>query len=266
YYDLTFKSFDGAKIYAKYIRPNHERKVPTVIQFHDYKESSKSWFHLTRFIGIDYGVVAMDCRGQGGKSEDIGNSLGSTVCGHLIKGIDGTVDDLYYRKVYLDAYLLSKIVAMLDHTDSTNVMTFGIGQGGALALVVAALNPNIKKCSAKDPFLADFYRVWEMDLDQEFYEGIRYYFKWFDPMHEREMEFFNKLSYVDVVHFAPMLTQEVLLATSLLNRICPPSTQFAVYNHINSQKNQVLFAKHGHELNNAFEFENLKFMGSLEND
>ncbi|MGL4337638.1 MAG: acetylxylan esterase, partial [Turicibacter sp.] len=70
YYDLTFKSFDGAKIYAKYIRPNHERKVPTVIQFHDYKESSKSWFHLTRFIGIDYGVVAMDCRGQGGKSED----------------------------------------------------------------------------------------------------------------------------------------------------------------------------------------------------
>lgn len=53
----------------------------------------------------------MDCRGQGGMSEDLGGVLGTTVCGHLMIGIDDELDQMYYRKVYLDAYLLSK----LDH-------------------------------------------------------------------------------------------------------------------------------------------------------
>ncbi len=260
YYDLYFKGIDGARIYAKYICPRHTRRVPTVIQFHDYKQGSKGWHHLTRYIGIDYAVLAMDCRGQGGKSEDKGGVRGSTVCGHLTVGLDDELDQMYYRKVYLDAYLLSKIALELPQTSLNQMITYGVGQGGALAMTTAVLNPVISKCIAHAPFLSDFKRVWEMDLDCEAYEGIRYYFRWVDPMHLNEEMVFRRLAYLDIVNFAPFLKSSLLVGTGLMDRVCPPSTQYAVINQANCPKKHVVFAKFGHELINAFEDEYLNFL------
>lgn len=260
YFHLEFRALDNSIIYAKYIKPNTEKKVPLVLEFHDYKESSKSWHYLNRYVGIGYGVLAMDARGQGGRSLDLSLGKGSTSCGHLIKGIDGNIDDLYYRNLYLDGYMLSKIIEKLEGIDLDKIITFGKGQGAAVAIAVAALNKKVKKCSAEYSFLADFKRVWEMDLDKNFYEGIRYYFKFFDPIHVREQEFFKKLAYIDVVNFAPMLHCELLMGTALLDEICPPSTQFAIFNNVNCKKKHLIFPKHGHELNNFFQNENLKFM------
>lgn len=260
YYEIYFKGIDGAEVYAKYICPSIDKKAPVVLEFHDYKEASKGWHHLSRYIAIGYSVISMDCRGQGGKSHDIGAVKGSTVCGHVINGLDDDLKQMYYRKVYLDAYILSKIVEQLHKTDLGKMITFGKGQGAALALVVAALNKNIKKCSLQYPFLADFKRVWDMDLDINAYEGIRYYFKWFDPMHIREEEIFMKLAYIDIVNFASKLNCELLVGTGLLDTICPPITQYAVFNNVDCKKKHLVFHKYGHEINNFFENENLKFM------
>jgi cephalosporin-C deacetylase len=260
YYEIIFKGIDGAKIYAKYICPNHDCKVPTVLEFHDYKQASRGWYHLTRYIALDYAVLAMDCRGQGGKSEDLGGAKGSTVCGHLINGIDDEVDKLYYNKIYLDGYILSKIAEEIPNTDKNKMIAFGKGQGGAIALVTSIFNSNIKKCSLQYPFLSDFKRVWDMDLDIEAYEGIRYYFRWFDPLHIREKEIFEKLGYIDAVNFASKLKCELLVGTGLLDNICPPSTQYAIFNNAKCEKRHVVFPKYGHELINFFEDENLKFI------
>ncbi|SCK01843.1 Cephalosporin C deacetylase [uncultured Clostridium sp.] len=260
YYEINFKGIDGANIYAKYICPNKDKKTPTVLEFHDYKGASRSWHHLTRYVGIGYSVIAMDCRGQGGKSEDIGNLKGSTVCGHVISGLDDEVENMYYCKVYLDGYILSRIVEELNSTDINRLIAFGKGQGAAIALVVSTLNQNIKKCSMQYPFLCDFKRVWDMDLDLNAYEGIRYYFRWFDPRHIREKEIFEKLGYIDIVNFAGKLNCEVFMGTALLDTVCPPSTQYAVFNNITCRKKHVIYPKYDHELNNFFENENLKFM------
>lgn len=260
YYEIYFNGIDGAEIYVKYISPSIKKKAPIVLEFHDYKEASKGWYYLSRYVALGYSVVAMDCRGQGGKSEDIGGVKGSTVCGHVINGLDGEIKDMYYRKVYLDAYILSKIIEKFEHTDTSKIITVGKGQGAALALVVAALNKNVQKCSIEYPFLSDFKRVWDMDLDINAYEGIRYYFRCFDPMHIREKEFFKKLAYIDIVNFSTKLNCDLLVGTGLLDTICPPSTQYAVFNNANCKKKHLIFHKYGHELNNFFENENLKFM------
>ena len=260
YYDIEFKSIDGSIIYAKYITPNKKGKFPVVLEFHDYKQSSKSWHHLTRYIALDYAVLAMDCRGQGGKTEDILNAKGPTVCGHIIKGINDEVEKMYYVQIYIDALILSRIAGELENTDKDRLIAFGRGQGATIALVVSALNSNIRKCSLQNPFLCDFKRVWEMDLDIDSYEGIRYYFKWFDPMHIKETDFFKKLGYIDAVNFAPLLKCELLVGTGLLDKVSPPSTQFAIYNNVTCNKKHIIFPKHGHEIINEFENENLKFM------
>lgn len=260
YYEIIFNGIDGAEIYAKYITPNTNNRVPAVLEFHDYKGKSKSWHYLTRYVGIGYSVIAMDCRGQGGRSEDIGNVKGSTVCGHLINGIEDNVENMYYSKVYLDGYILSKIVENLPNIDNNKLITFGKGQGAAIALVVASLNKTIKKCSMQYPFLSDFKRVWEMDFDTDSYEGLRYYFRWFDPMHLNEDYIFKKLGYIDIVNFAKNVNCDVLLGTALLDKIAPPSTQYAVFNNLRCKKKHLIFPKYDHELNNFFENENLKFI------
>ena len=170
---------------------------------------------------------------------------------------------MYYCKVYLDAYILSRIVEELESTDKSRMIAFGKGQGAAIALVVSSLNKNIKKCSMQYPFLCDFKRVYDMDLDVDAYEGLRYYFRWFDPMHLREKEVFEKLGYIDIVNFANKLNCEILMGTALLDTICPPSTQYAVYNNLNCDKKHIIFPKYDHELNNFFENENLKFIRFL---
>lgn len=261
-FDLTFKAFDQATIYAKYMRPAHPKKVPVMLTFHMYGGASRSWHHLARYCALGYGVLAMDCRGQGGKSEDIGSVKGPTVCDHILAEIEDEIANMYYTKVYTDALLLSYIATKLDGLDADNMITSGNCQGGAIALALAALNPKVRKCSAQYPILADFQRVWDMDLDCDLYEGLRYHFRWFDPMHARVDAFFNKLAYIDVVNFAHRIHCPLLIGTGLLDTKSPPSTQYAIINNARCPKKHIIFAKYGHELINFFDDENLKFIAS----
>ena len=102
----------------------------------------------------------------------------------------------------------------------------------ALALACAALEPRIQKVALAYPFLCDYQRVWEMDLSQEAYEELRQHFRWFDPRHERETEVFTRLGCIDCQHLAPRIQANVLMITALMDRECPPSTQFAAYNRL----------------------------------
>jgi cephalosporin-C deacetylase len=86
-----------------------------------------------------------------------------------------------------------------------------------------------------------------MDLDKGAYEGLRYYFRYFDPRHERENEIFTKLGYIDIQHLAPRIKAKVRMATALMDTTCPPSTQFAAYNKMTCEKEMVLYPDYTHE-------------------
>ena len=119
--------------------------------------------------------------------------------------------------------------------------------GGGLTLACAALEPRIWRAAPVYPFLTDYRRVWEMDLAVEAYEELTYYFRRFDPTHQREDEIFTRLGYIDVQHLADRIKARVQMTTGLMDTICPPSTQFAAYNKIESAKEMVLYPDFGHE-------------------
>jgi cephalosporin-C deacetylase len=102
-----------------------------------------------------------------------------------------------------------------------------------------------------------------MDLDNGAYEGLRYYFRHFDPTHRRENEIFERLGYIDVQNLAPKVHAEVLMATGLMDTTCPPSTQFAVYNKITSKKNVIIYPDYGHENLKNHETEVFRFFRDL---
>ena len=249
-FDLWFTGIGGARIYAKYLRPRAAIGVkhPAVLQFHGYTGHSGDWLDKFGWPAEGICLAAMDCRGQGGKSEDTTRVAGPTLRGHIIRGLeDPDPAKLLFRQVFLDTVQLARVVMARPEVDSGRVGCWGASQGGALALACAALEPRIRRTAPVFPFLCDYQRVWEMDLAKDAYEELRLFFRAFDPRHEREAAIFKRLGYIDVQYLAPRIRADVLMFTSLMDTVCPPSTQFAAYNRITSNKDLVLYPDFGHE-------------------
>jgi cephalosporin-C deacetylase len=247
-FDLYFTGVAGARIHAKYLRPKSAAKPhPAVVEFHGYSGNSGDWAPKLRWVSQGFSVAALDCRGQGGQSQDVGGVLGNTLRGHIIRGLDDRPENLLFRHIYLDCAQLAGIVMDMPEVDAKRVGATGGSQGGGLTLACAALEPRIARAAPVLPFLSDYQRVWEMDLAVAAYEELKQYFRLFDPRHEREQEVFTKLGYIDVQHLAPRIKGKALMIVGLMDQICPPSTQFAAYNKITSDKEMVLYPDFGHE-------------------
>ncbi len=260
-FDLYFTGVKGARIHAKYLRPkNITESHPAVLQFHGYTANSGDWVDKLSYVAAGFSVAAMDCRGQGGLSEDVGGVRGNTHNGHIIRGLDDSPESLLFRNIFLDTAELAKIVMDMPEVDENRVGAMGGSQGGGLTLACASLEPRINRLAPLFPFLCDYKRVWEMDLAKNAYAEIMDYFRKFDPIHEREDEVFNILGYIDVQNLVSRIKGEVLFATGFMDQICPPSTQFAAYNKIKSSKKMAMYPDFGHEGLPGFNDMTMQFM------
>ena len=251
-FHLYFTGVGGARVHAKLLRPKiYSTPHPAVLMFHGYGGDSGDWSGKLNYVGQGFTVAALDCRGQAGLSEDTGGVKGNTKNGHIIRGLDdalqGQPDKLLYRQIFLDTAQLAKIVMEMPDVDAGRVGATGGSQGGALTVACTALEPRIKCAAPVFPFLSDYKRVWEMDQAVAAYAELREFFRQFDPTHMKEDRIFELLGYVDIQHLAPRIRGEILWMIGLMDTICPPSTQFAVYNKISAPKDMVVYPDFGHE-------------------
>jgi len=247
-FHLYFTGVGSARIHAKLLRPkNITEPHPAVLLFHPYAESSGDWSDKLKYVSLGYTVAALDCRGQGGLSEDSSQIVGNTLRGHIVRGLDDSPEKLLLRQLFLDTAQLAKIIMDMDQVDENRVGVTGMSQGGALTLACAALETRIRLAAPIAPFFCDYQRVWEIDLARDGYAQLQEYFRRFDPLHEQEEEIFQKLGYIDVQHLASRIQAEVLMTVGLMDTICPPSTQFAAYNKIEADKSMLIYPDFGHE-------------------
>ncbi|MHB8062943.1 MAG: acetylxylan esterase [Ruminiclostridium sp.] len=243
-FDLYFTGVGGARVHAKYLRPkNTDNPHPAVLNFHGYAWNAGDWCDKLSYVAMGFCVAALDTRGQGGLSEDNSSIKGPTLRGHIIRGIDDKPEKMIFRQIFLDTAQLANIVMGFTEVDASYVCSTGQSQGGALALVCAALEPRIKKIAPIHPYLSDFKRYWYLDAQDE----IKEYFRFFDPMHRKEEEVFMKLGYIDIQNLMKRIKGEVLMTTGLLDNVSPPSTQFAAYNKIAAPKRMILYHDYAHE-------------------
>ena len=265
-YDLYFTGVRGARIHAHYVQPKHAPNPhPAVVQFHGYAGNAGDWFDKLPYAAEGISVLSMDCRGQGGSSEDLGGVKGNTIRGHIIRGLDDKPDNLLFRHIFLDTAELAQIAMSLDEVDEHRVGAMGGSQGGALTVACASLVPEVNRLAPLFPFLSDYMRVWQMDLAKAAYEELTLYFKQHDPRHEREEEVFTTLGYIDIKNLSTRIQGEVLWGTGLMDQACPPSSQFAAYNRINSKKQMVTYPDFGHEKLPGFSDTTFEFMSRMMN-
>jgi cephalosporin-C deacetylase len=246
--DMFFTGVRGARVHAKLLRPKNAPKPhPAILMFHGYSGSSGDWSDKLGYVAMGYTVAALDCRGQGGLSEDRGGVVGQTLRGHIIRGLDGPPEQMLFRHIFLDTAELAKLVMEMPDVEGARVGATGGSQGGGLTLACAALEPRIKRAAPVFPFLCDYKRTWQIDLAKDAYLELQQYFRQFDPLHEREEEVFTKLGYIDVQNLCGRIRGHVFMGVGLMDTVCPPSTQFAAYNKIGSEKSLSIYPDFGHE-------------------
>jgi cephalosporin-C deacetylase len=252
-FDLTFTSIDGSVIYVKALLPRQvEGNIPAILEFHGYGMNSGDWNEKLSWVSEGAAVFSMDSRGQGGRSQDAASYRGWKQHGLLCRGVDDGAEKHYLRHLFLDAVVLAKLVGEDGRFDSGRLATIGRSQGGGMALACASLVPHVSLVLAMCPFLSDYKRVWEMDLTRDAYADLEMWLKRFSPTGDRHDELFALLGYFDVHHLAKRIRARVLMGTGLSDLICPPSTQFAIYNQLAEPKEMVVFPQHGHELMPGF--------------
>jgi cephalosporin-C deacetylase len=247
-FDMYFTGVGGARVFAKLLRPKPlKKKHPAIIMFHGYGGNSGDWCDKLPYVAAGFTVAALDCRGQAGNSEDVGGVIGNTLKGQIIRGLDSGPEKLLFRQIYLDCAQLAGLVMQLPEVDSSRVAATGGSQGGGLTLACASLEPRISRAAPVFPFLCDYKRIWDMDLDINAYAELREYFRWFDPTHSREDEVFRRLGYIDVQNITKRIRGKIMMVTGLMDNVCPPSSQFAAFNKITSPKDVVIYPDFGHE-------------------
>ena len=243
---LWFTGTGGVRVHAKLLQPV-QPTGPAVLEFHGYSGDSGDWVTKLPYVALGYTVATLDTRGQAGLSVDEIPVAGWSMSTYLLRGVDDAPDNLLYRHLYLDTARLAQIVMGLDGVDPDRVGATGYSQGGGLTLACAALEPRIRLAAPVYPFLCDYRRAWELDLEERPYDEISAYFRRRDPMHLRADEIFTRLGYVDVQHLAPRVQARTVMTVSLSDRVCPPSTQFAAYNKLTGEKSYRLYPDFAHE-------------------
>ena len=110
--------------------------------------------------------------------------------------------------------------------DSEHLLVTGGSQGGAIAMAVAALVPDLRGAMIDVPFLSDIVRAMTITDADPYAELVRY-------LRVRRADadaVLRTLSYVDGVNMARRASAPALFSVALMDPICPPSTVYAAFN------------------------------------
>lgn len=122
-FHLWFTGMGGAHIHAKLAMPDKiEKPLPALCHFHGYTGCAPQFSTLLSYVQCGFVVAALDCRGQGGLSEDVGGVKGNTHRGHIIRGLsENDPKKLLFRDIFLDAAQLARIVMAMPEVDEKRV-------------------------------------------------------------------------------------------------------------------------------------------------
>lgn len=249
YYD----GFGGARICGYYLLPKSPGPHPVILWFHGYGDNKQKINYYLKWVLMGYAVMAIDIRGQNGESIDNKIYPAPSAIGYMTKGIFSK-EDYYYRGVYMDCVRAVDFLSTRKEIDISRLCVTGASQGGGLSLATAALDPRPKLVIAEIPYLCHFKRAVEW---AEEFKNITYFefTSIIKKYPEKEEEMFNTLSYFDNLNLCTWIKARTVISCAMKDIVCPPSTIFAVYNHIKAPKHMEIMSFYEHSWETVINFD-----------
>ncbi|MCF6468724.1 acetylxylan esterase [Nonomuraea sp. MG754425] len=227
-FDVTFAGFGGHPVRGWLHLPvTRTGPLPAVVEYLGYGSGRGVPHEKRLWACAGYAHLVMDSRGQGADTPDPDPASGDVAApGFLTRGVLDP-ERYYYRRLYTDAVRAVAAVRAHPAVDPSRVAVTGTSQGGGIALAVAGLVPDLLAVLPDVPFLCHFPRAATF-TDQPPYSEITRYVK----LHRGHADtVLRTLSYFDGATLARRATAPALFSVGLMDRICPPSTVYAAFNH-----------------------------------
>jgi cephalosporin-C deacetylase len=254
---VRFDGFGGGRLAGWLLRPDVRGKCPGLCAYHGYSGRAARPLDLIQYAAQGICVLSLDCRGQNGQSQDTAVYPEGHHLGWMTAGIRDP-RTYYFRYVYADAVRALEVLARRDEVDADRLAVTGASQGGGLSLAAAALSRKPILALADIPFLCDFRR--SINIAQAGpYPEITGFLKAFPQLYDQTI---RTLSYFDCLNLAPWVACRTVIASGLWDDVCPPSSIYAVYNHITSEKRIEVYPFHKHEA--PYEHHELKYRQIIE--
>lgn len=164
--------------------------------------------------------------------DEVSRAFGRGNNSYLVNGLEHR-DSYYMKKVYLACVRAIDYLTSLPEWDRKNVIAQGGSQGGALAMVTAALDERVTACASNHPALSDMagYKANRAG-------GYPHLFTKFDGMDTPEK--LKTLEYYDVVNFAKLIKVPVFMTWGFNDDVCPATTSYIVYNVLEAEKEALI--------------------------
>ena len=105
------------------------------------------------FIRFEFEIHGLNPAWSEEMFQEISRAFNGAENGYLTYGLDNR-DNYYMKRVYLACIRCIDFLTALPEWDGKNVIVQGASQGGALALVTAALDKRVTLCAASHPALS----------------------------------------------------------------------------------------------------------------
>jgi cephalosporin-C deacetylase len=244
---MEFEGLGGKNIYGWYLRPAGGRSAPERLGPDEAPARYPAILYLPVYgarpvtppaalAKQGYVVLAPDVRGNA-----VNVTRPRAFEDYCTVGI-ASPESYVYREVVGQSLRALRLLATREEVDASRIAVVGMSEGGGVALMVAALAPEVKAVVADAPLLCDL--PLSVQAAGWPYTSINRYLQ--QGPQDRETAG-RTLSYFDVANFAPEVKCPVLMTVGFLDQVSLPTAAYGVFNLLAGPKEMRPLPTVGHE-------------------
>jgi cephalosporin-C deacetylase-like acetyl esterase len=239
-YHVNMQNYGHSRLYGVLCVPKAPGKYPAILRVPgagvyrgDFDASLAERGAITLDIRIHGIPLTLD-------ASVYSNLIQGALSGYWFYNLDNK-DHYYYRRVYLGCVRAVDFIFGLPEFEGSKIVVSGGSQGGALAIVTAALDPRIKGLAAFYPALCDLTGYLHNRAG-----GWPHMFNEANKELNRKPDKIETSRYYDVVNFARQLKVPGFYSWGYNDEVCPPTSMYSAYNVISAPKTLMLVEETGH--------------------
>lgn len=225
-YDVKVKCAGPAPVSGYLTMPQNAKKgsLPATVSFHGAGVRS-----AYKNLKGGSSRIAFDVNAHGilnGQPKEYYDNLNKGVLrGYRTQGKENR-DTVYFKDMFLRVMRALDYVKSLPEWDGKTLVVHGGSQGGAQAIVAAALDPQVTFCNAGVPALGDHAgRLAGRRPGWPCYVNKK-------NLNDADLEVIDTVKYYDHVYFAKRIKCETYFYTGFVDFVCAPTSVYAAYNNL----------------------------------
>jgi cephalosporin-C deacetylase len=242
---VLFQSFDGQEVggLLQFPRFTGKHRFPVLIHYAGY---GGEVMIDSDFVTAGYAVFNFSHRGMLMGSKGFDRYSPAPL---LVQHVEDK-EQYAYRSVVIDCLLAIKAMFKIQMVDPNRLGALGTSQGGALAIIAAALSRQVKAAACDLPWLTDYDYVLNHDVGG-LYNELKEFLKRFP---DKKAAVARTLGYFDTLFFADDLKIPVLMSLGGTDPIAPPGSVRKLFERIPGVKTLLEIPAMGHERSTLFRY------------